>query len=130
MGCGKRAGNKYGNSKIKTPGHWFDSKLEQAVFYMLTLRERAGEIRNLKHHAGGVFLSAARIELRPDFTWEIGDPMFPIQEWGEAKGLETDAYRIKRRLWKAYGPGPLYVWVGKSSAITLKETLIPEGGGE
>lgn len=117
---------KYKNKKIRTPGHWFDSKLEQAVFELLKLREKAGEIKNLKHHGSRVFLSIAAIEMRPDFEWqEQNEAGAWIPAFGEAKGLETSDYRIKRKLWSVYGPGRLYVYKGNSRAVKLFEIVKP-----
>lgn len=121
-----RRGNKFGNKKVKgQEGHSYDSRAEAALHALLLLRERGGEIRSLAHHPGTVFLSAARIQYRPDFTWieeESGQ-----QTWGEMKGFETPEWRIKRRLWLAYGPGKLEVWKGSAARPFLHETLIPEG---
>lgn len=60
---------KYGGTKIDHAGFRFDSKLEAALFDNLSLRERAGEIKELKHHPGTVFLSTARIQYRTDFNF-------------------------------------------------------------
>ena len=46
--------------------------------------------------------------------------------WVEAKGFETDVYRIKRRLWLWYGPGRLEVYKGSAQRVTLFETLVPK----
>lgn len=120
--------NKYGGSqreKIEHHGHWFDSRLEKALFDLLALRERAGEIRDLAHQPGTVFLSEARIQYRPDFrftnctTGEV--------EYAESKGFPNDKWPIKKKLWKAYGPGKLEIWMGTASNIKLVETISPKG---
>jgi len=114
---------KYGNKKVKAYGYSFDSKLERAVFEMLAAWAETGEITDLKHHPGTVYLTDARIGFRPDFSWtnaKNGDTV-----WGEAKGLETDVYKIKKRLWTCYGPGILLVWKGKPDSLKLVETIIP-----
>lgn len=117
---------KYGNKKVEHAGRTFDSKLETGLFDLLSLKERAGSIRNLKHQPGSVFLSKARIQYRPDFSWESCET--DIQEWGESKGFETPEWRIKRKLWGAYGPGKLFIWIGSAAHLTLKEVLIPGAG--
>ncbi len=123
---GKKKGNKFGNKKTEgEPGHWFDSKFEKAVFSLLSLRERGGEISLLAHHAGTVFLSEARIQFRPDFRFincETGQT-----EYAEAKGFMTREYMLKEKLWRSYGPGPLTIYVGSASRISIRERIIPKG---
>jgi hypothetical protein len=116
---------KYGNKKIVLDGHKFDSIFESKVFLMLRIRERGGEISNLQPHPGSVFLSAARIVLRPDFSYEEEGQTI----YAEAKGKQTAVYRIKRRLWLAYGTAPLFVYTGKPLSIKLEEVLMPKKMG-
>lgn len=121
----RKGAKKYGNKKVEgtTPGHWFDSQLEKALHSLLALRERGGEIRALAHHPGTVFLSDARIQYRPDFRFEIcatGEVAY-----AESKGFETDAWRIKRKLWMSYGPGKLEIYKGTARRLTLAETIVP-----
>lgn len=117
---------KFGNKKVEHAGRWFDSKLEKSLFDLLSLRERGGEIRDLAHHAGTVFLSDARVQYRPDFRFincETGET-----EYAESKGFETSDWRIKRRLWLSYGPGKLHIYKGAAGRLVLAETLSPKGG--
>lgn len=114
---------KYGNKKVKAHGYSFDSKLERAVFEMLLIWQESGEISNLRHHPGTVYLTDARIGYRPDYSWvntKNGDIIY-----GEAKGLETDVYKIKKKLWAFYGPGILLIWKGKADSLKLVETIVP-----
>jgi len=113
---------KFGNKRTKLAGRTFDSRLEAAVFSLLSLRERGGEICSLSHHPGTVFLTLARVQYRPDFRWEENGET----RYGEAKGFQTPEWRIKRRLWQFYGPGPLTIWAGSAARITLIETIIPQ----
>ena len=114
---------KYNNKKIEKYGHKFDSLLECAIFEMLAVWQETGEISDLKHHPGTIHLTQARIGFRPDFSWTNVKDGTTV--WGEAKGKETDVYKIKKKLWAFYGPGILLVWTGKHSAFKLTETLIP-----
>jgi len=113
--------NKYGAKKIeRKPGLWFASKLESAVYDILLLREKAGEISEIKCQ-DTVYLTDARIIYKPDFRFlnnETGN-----LEWSEAKGLELQAWRIKRKLWMYYGPGNLLVYMGSWQRPFLKETI-------
>jgi hypothetical protein len=96
----------------------FASKLEHAVYNLLSLREKAGEISNLKCQ-GHVELTEAKIVYRPDFTFVENGKM----TYAEAKGFETAIWRLKKRLWKSYGPGTLYIYRGNYSNPKLDEVL-------
>lgn len=113
--------------KTKHAGYSFASKLEANTFDLLKLRERAGEIRGIQVQ-DTIKLSAAGIIYKPDFHYY--NVMEGCDEWAEAKGLETAEWRIKRKLWQFYGPGPLLIYMAPSRWSTvpvLKETIIPKG---
>lgn len=115
---------KYGNKKVEHAGHWFDSKLEAALFDLLSLRERAGEISALSHQPGTVFLGPARVQFRPDFRYtdvKTGEVCY-----AEAKGFPNDRWPTKKKLWKAHGPGKLEIWMGSAARLKLTETIIPQ----
>jgi hypothetical protein len=124
--AGKRnmtAAAEYGAKRVEHAGRSFASKLEAAVFDLLCLREKAGEIRDIKCQVR-VKLSAADIVYIADFGFEnvaSGRPAF-----SEAKGFETDIWRIKRRLWIHYGPGILEIWRGSYRKPYLDETIVPQ----
>lgn len=114
-----------GNTKVKKLGYSFDSKLESAVHDLLLLRERAGEIKNIKQQVN-IHLTLAKILYQVDFSHE--DCKTGQEEYTEAKGFETAVYRIKRRLWLWYGPGKLTVYKGSYSKPFIDEVIIPKGG--
>ncbi len=116
------AANHYGSKRVTHAGRSFASKLEAAVFDLLALREKVGEIRNLKCQVH-VYLTAARIVSIPDFQFEFAET--GEIAWAEAKGFETDVWRIKKRLWGHYGPGPLEIWKGRAIKPKLVETVYP-----
>lgn len=118
---------KYGQKKQRRGGRSFDSKLEANVFEMLRLRELAGEITEIKQQVN-VHLTKARILYKPDYSYIDCETQETI--YVEAKGFETPVWRIKRRLWKCYGPGPLMVYRGANQNFFLKETLIPDTNTE
>ena len=96
---------KYGN--VKSGG--FSSKLESAVYQILRLREKSGEISNIRcQHA--VELTQAKIRCKIDFSYRLNstDELFFV----EAKGVETDRWRIIEKLWQFYGPAVLEIWGG------------------
>ena len=114
-------GNKYGRKSLEHAGYTFASKLEAAVFDILKLRERAGEISDIKTQEA-VYLTLARIMFKPDFSYLENS----IRTYAEAKGMETPVYAIKRRLWAKYGPSPLHVYKGTYKNPQLFESIFPE----
>lgn len=117
-----RLRNKFGAKRT----NGFSSKLESAVFDFLTLLERSGEINNIEKQPQ-VHLTRASIGYKPDFKY------FDIKRgttvWVEAKGLEVGEWRIKKKLWRSYGPGPLLVYKGSYRRLTLDEEIIPSQKG-
>lgn len=116
--------HKYKAKRQHRGGYSFASKLEASVYDILCLMQKQGELRELfcQPH---VFLTQARIEMIPDFRaieTETGEVAY-----FEAKGFETDVWRIKRKLWKFYGPGRLHVYKGDHRRPSLCETLTPRG---
>ena len=45
--------------------------------------------------------------------------------YSEAKGFETDRWRICVKLWKYYGPAPLEIWKGSYSAPRRIDYIVP-----
>jgi hypothetical protein len=116
--------HKYRAKRVNYDGQNFASKLEAAVYQILKLRERAGEIEILATQET-VYLTAARIAYKPDFT--VMDKFSGQTVHVEAKGLSTPVWAIKKRLWAWYGPGALEIWKGKYSRPYLDEIVIPKG---
>lgn len=114
-------GLKYRNKKTNKSGYSFDSKLEVAVYEMLVLQLKAGELKEIRVKPN-VRLTDAKILAIPDFMVTNKDD---TESYVEAKGYETDVWRIKRRLWKHYGPGPLLVYKGTYKKPFLHETIVP-----
>jgi len=128
-GKGFNRKNKYGGSqreKIAHAGHWFDSKLEAALYDLLALRQRGGEIRDLTHQPGTVFLSEARVQYRPDFRFI--DAKTGETQYAESKGFPNDRWPMKKKLWKRYGPGKLEIWMGTVLRLRLVEVIEPQRG--
>ena len=110
-------------SKVNHAGYSFASGLEAALFDRVKALELAGEISNLKLQPK-VYLTDARIMMIPDFA--CLNLKLNQWEWWEAKGFETDVYRIKRKLWTVYGPGLLHVFGGSKHRLIFKETITPK----
>lgn len=108
--------HKYGAQRTGN----FSSKLESAVHDILVLRERAGEITDIKCQVQ-VELSAAKIIYKPDFSYV--DIQTGVTRYAEAKGFVTPEFNLKKRLWKAYGPGPLEIYKGDYRRPSLAEIV-------
>lgn len=119
-----RSFQKYRSKRVNYEGHSFASQLEAAVYNLLLLREKAGEVKEIQHQ-DHVYLTKARICYIPDFKFI--DLKTNEESWAEAKGFETSDWKIKKKLWKFYGPGKLEIYKGSSKKITLSEVIIPGG---
>ena len=116
---------KYGNTRTTYSGLSFASKLEAAVYQVLKLRERAGELKIIKAQ-DKVYLSEARIGYVPDFQCQ--DIKSGKTFWVEAKGFEGPRWAIIKKLWKHFGLGRLEVWKGTHLHPKLVEEIIPANG--
>lgn len=115
--------SKYRNERVEIHGRTFDSKLERARYAELLELEKAGHIRELQCQVQ-VYLSDADILYKPDFKYFDVDLNDYVHE--DVKGMETAVWRIKRRLWIAYGPTVLRVLAGTIGNIKLKEEIKPK----
>lgn len=111
--------HKYGAKKTEHHGFSFSSKLEAAVYDILYLQKLAGEIKEIQIQ-DSIKLSDAEIEYRPDYKLTNTDGKI---WWCEAKGFKTAVWQIKKRLWKAYGPGELWVYEGSHMKPKLAEVI-------
>jgi hypothetical protein len=117
-----RSPRKYGNKKVEHAGRSFDSQAEKALFDQFALEEKAGEISELHHQPGTVFLSKARIQYRPDFRFRRGGEL----RHAEFKGYQDQKWPLKKKLWRFYGPTPLEIYMGSARSIRLVETILPK----
>ncbi len=120
---GKKA--KYSNEKIEVDGRGFHSKAEATLYHELKLRERAGEITNLRcqHHVRFKTEDHGKIHMIPDFSYEVvatGELRF-----AEFKGFETNDWLRKRKAWKVGGPAVLEVYKGKEGYVRCVEVITP-----
>jgi Protein of unknown function (DUF1064) len=104
---------KYGNVRTVYRGEVYDSRGEAEYAARLDLLEAAGAIRAWRRGRVWTLLDGPRrcdrITLRPDFeVWDAVEPGgFRCLD---CKGVETQAWRLKVRLWRAVYPTiPLYV---------------------
>lgn len=107
----------------------FPSKLEESVYNMLLLRERAGEIRDIRRQ------HALRFPCGP--AWKIDfsfvDCATGETVYCEAKGAEMETYRLKKNMFSGCpvleGAGKLEVWKGDHKQPKLTETIHPKRKG-
>lgn len=97
-------------------GRPFPSRLEREVATDLCVRLHADEIEDLRFQHT-VHLSDAAIPWKIDFSYiENG-----VRIFHEAKGCETEGYRLKRKLFLSYGEGPLRItkgsWGNKTTRV-------------
>ena len=93
---------KYHNKKINSPDGTFDSKYEYEEWCRLKLLERSGVIRNLMRQVPYVLIPTIRttagtlkqITYYADFVYEEKGIVYMV----DAKGYETETYKIKKRL--------------------------------
>lgn len=106
---------KYNASKVMIDGHRFDSQREAKRYEELKQREAAGKIAQLELQP--------RFELQPAFRYRgeavrkieyVADFRYLDYERGglvveDVKGMKTDVYRLKRKLFLAkYGDGVIF----------------------
>ncbi len=114
---------KYNEAKALRPGGLsFASKLEAAVYDMLLMQEKTGQIK-IEEIQSSVRLTKAQIRCLPDFR--IFDNELNCQVWIEAKGCELDRWKLIKKLWRFYGPGPLRIYKGHYAKLYLDEIIIP-----
>lgn len=112
--------NKFKSQKVSYDNYTFASKLEASLYHMLKLREKSGEISDIKCQET-IYMTLARIIYKPDFSFI--DNKTNTKIFAESKGFETNSWRIKRRLWEYYGAGNLEVWRGSYTRPYLHEII-------
>ena len=93
--------SKYGNKKTTVDGVTFDSAWEAEVWSVLKLMEKAGKIHGLERQQRiDLFVGKSLICVYvADFTYfdsETGEYIV-----ADAKGMETDVFKIKAKLFQA-----------------------------
>lgn len=92
--------SKYNNVKTELDGITFDSKAEARRYAELSLMKKAGELTTLGCQPS--FVVADGIRYIPDFICVDKDGRVWVED---VKGVETQAFRIKAKLFKAAYPG-------------------------
>lgn len=123
--CGRP--NRLGSRAMKhrLDGYTFDSGLERRLYGMLKERVELGEITDFEVKPR-VRLTKAQIVCIPDFTAkQTGQRIYY-----EAKGFEAERWLMIRKLWKFYGPGPLFVFKADRRGYPVLVETISYGGYE
>lgn len=116
--------NKFG--AVRANG--FPSKLEAAVHDILLLRQKLGEIDEIKRQQTVVIQEGSRetrIAWRVDFSFL--DLKTGQTNYVEAKGMPTAEYKLKLKLWRANPPADLEIWGGDYKRPKLVEKIKREG---
>ena len=91
---------KYGNKKVVIDGEVFDSVLESRRYEMLKLLQRAGYIKDLKHHEKFALIDKSKygkeIYYEADFTYLERGKL--VVEDCKSEATKTPLYRLKKRL--------------------------------
>jgi Protein of unknown function (DUF1064) len=103
--------SKYGNVRTEYAGQLYASKAEAEYARRLDRRLAAGEIRAWRRGGPWTLLDAPRrphrITYTPDFEVEDAAGRLAVVD---VKGVETEVFKLKARLWKAVYPDvPLVV---------------------
>jgi hypothetical protein len=115
-----RGRNKYGARRADG----FGSKLERAVYEILLLREKAGEIKSIRRqHA--VVLQEGKREVR--ISWKIDFSFIDCSSgklcFCEAKGFPTNEYLLKLKMFRKSPQGRLEIWKGSYKKPFLAEVI-------
>ena len=90
---------KYRNIKTEVDGITFDSKAEADRYCELRAAKRAGAIQGFGIQPS--FVLEASVRYRPDFIVCDRDGHVWVED---VKGVETQAFKLKRRLWEKQYP--------------------------
>jgi hypothetical protein len=119
--------NYKSKSKYKAiQSNGFGSKLESAVYGLLKLRELAGEIKDIKCQVPIVLQDGPREE---KITWKADFSFIKIETdelwYCEAKGVETETYRLKLKMFRKLKIAPLEIYKGNYRFPKLVERIEP-----
>jgi len=123
----KKKRHKFNAIKTIVNGITFPSKLEASVYSILLLRERAGEIRDIKLQASVVVKEKCETCGDGPIVWKIDFSFIDCQTedkvYCEAKGAEVSSYKKRKKIWKSDPPAKLEIWKGSARNPQLVETI-------
>ena len=108
-------------------GIGWDSQAERDYYYSnLLFQEKAGRIKNIELHAS--------VQLTKFIKWKVDYVWIDVESgrkiWCEFKGVETEAYKLKKNLWKEFGPGELRIVKGCKGMFKVVEIINPRAANE
>ncbi len=109
--------SKHKFGAIRTNG--FASKLEAAVYNLLLMREKMGEIRDIKCQQTVTLLNVVKWKIDFSAIDIKTDKLFYV----EAKGLADNIYKMKLKLYKHDPPAKLEIWMGSYQRPFLAEIV-------
>lgn len=122
--------SKYNARKVEGPnGQIYDSKMEldyyKEILIPLLFTKKIHEL----HRQIVVRLiktKGAMISMIPDYAFmENG-----VRIYIDVKGMETPVFKLKARLWKTFGPGPLRIIKKVKGKFVTDREITPIRGGE
>lgn len=107
---------KYGNQKVTIEGQTFDSRREAHEYIFLRAKEQAGAISNLRLQPKFTLVEGFEyfgervrgITYKPDFAYTDEDGREVVVEVKGGKATQTEAYRIRAKLFKKQYP---HIWL-------------------
>lgn len=116
------AKNKYGAIKVFKDGIQFDSRAEHSRYVELSLLQKAGEIKDLRHHQViTIILSGIAIcKYEADFVYNRHGNLYVE----DVKGVETGLFKLKYKLVKVLLPDYRFFIFKKG---ILKELILEKG---
>jgi len=103
-------------TKCSHDGLKFASRAEGQCYLYLKTLQSVGHISGLK--------TQVRVQLLPGITYVADffylDGKNKTPTWGEYKGHETEVWRLKKKLWKSFGPGVLAIYMGVYPRYSLE----------
>lgn len=118
----RRSASKFGAVKAELDGYKFASQGELELYFYLKGLACLGEIVAIKPQ-DRVSLGAAKYGMIPDFRVELPTQKY---EWHEFKGYEQETWPRHKKMWAAYGPGPLHVWKKDRGGLVMTQTIVPK----
>ncbi len=112
----------------------FPSKLESALNDLLMLKERGGEISELKRQQTVVLQEGTKGRAGTRIAWKVDfsfiETLTGLTAYAEAKGIETNDYLLKLKLWRANPPAKLYIFKGTYKRLKVTEVIEPNTAKE